>query len=318
MKLQGQQAARALILICFSTFLFRLHYTGEITKFINPKYDDLSQGAAILFLLLFFIQITRVWTSTAEHGDSCIEVNHCCTHGHNHAHDHGNTPFTTKKLVSYMIIVFPLMTGFLLPAKVLDASIANKKGAMIALSGSGKTEAGKDAERSQNLDADEELPSEEPNTGEAEAGLATGLDNEMSSKEYDKLMMDLESSQEINLDDRVFSSFYEEISADAHPYKGRKIKLTGFVYKEAGWNDNQMVISRFLITHCVADASIIGFLSKIPEASKLKKDTWIKAEGILDVTTYNGASMPYIRVTNWEEIAEPKKPYLYPISIRHS
>nr|WP_313770638.1 DUF1980 domain-containing protein [Bacillus sp. S/N-304-OC-R1] len=28
------------------------------------------------------------------------------------------------------MIVFPLITGFLLPAKVLDASIANKKGGM--------------------------------------------------------------------------------------------------------------------------------------------------------------------------------------------
>ncbi|MBT2757014.1 TIGR03943 family protein [Mesobacillus foraminis] len=312
MKFNGQQAMRALILISFSIFLFNLHYTGEITKLINPKYDHLSQSAAIIFLLLFLIQITRVWGSAQAQSHSGCENSQCCSH------DHGDTPFTTKKLISCAMIVFPLLSGFLLPAKVLDASIANKKGAMITLSGSGRPDSNGDDSRLNNNHINKGTATGEKNVEEPGEDLAGESENELRSEEYDKLMMALENSEVIKLNDRIYSSFFEEISTDVNKYKGRKIELTGFVYKEEGFNENQLVISRFLITHCVADAGIIGFLSEFRDASLLKKDSWINAEGLIGVTTYKGALLPYIKVTNWQEIAEPKKPYLYPITIRHT
>lgn len=77
-----------------------------------------------------------------------------------------------------------------------------------------------------------------------------------------------------------------------------------------------MVISRFLITHCVADAGIVGFLSEFDEASALAEDTWIEATGILDVTTYNGAQLPLIKITDWKTIDQPEEPYLYPLTVK--
>src|SRR4051795_9396298 len=93
-------------------------------------------------------------------------------------------------------------------------------------------------------------------------------------------------------------------------------KLKGFVYKEDGLEQDQRVISRFLITHCVADASIIGFLAVLPEASSLEDDAWIEANGVVDVSTYNGIELPVIHITNWKKVSEPKAPYLYPITIK--
>ena len=130
MRFHFQQAVRALILLVFSTLLFKLHFTGEITKFINPKYEALSQIASIVFLILFFIQITRIWTVEEHSHQYCDHEDHDCSHHH----DHGDSPINMKKLISYLIIAVPLITGFLLPPKVLDASIADKKGAMIILS----------------------------------------------------------------------------------------------------------------------------------------------------------------------------------------
>jgi putative membrane protein len=76
------------------------------------------------------------------------------------------------------------------------------------------------------------------------------------------------------------------------------------------------VLSRFLITHCVADASIIGFISELPEASSLKENTWIEVKGVLDTTNFNGTELPIIKITTWKKINEPKEPYLYPISVK--
>ncbi|MFJ7472100.1 TIGR03943 family putative permease subunit [Peribacillus frigoritolerans] len=318
MQIQFQQATRALILLAFSSLIFKLHFTGEITKFINPKYESLSQVASVIFLILFFIQITRTWKVKKSSDHHCYQHDHDCDHNH----DHGDSSFNTKKLISYFIIVFPLLTGFLLPAKVLDASIANKKGAMLALSN--QKQEPKEDKNKENSNPPEEM--EESNiNGQADPSIDDNpvdpalLENqqeEISEEEYNLLIQQLEQNQNIEMNDYVYAAYYEEMSKDINKFKGRKIELKGFVYKEDGFAQNQLVISRFLITHCVADASIIGFLSEFPEASSLDKDTWIKANGVIEISTYNGTELPVIKITDWEKISEPYEPYLYPISVK--
>lgn len=311
MQFHFQQALRAFILLSFSILIYKLHFTGEIAKFINPKYDALSQAAAFIFIILFFIQMTRVVTIKEDHHHGCPDHDDdgC-------GHDHGDSRFNGQKLLSYSIIVFPLVTGFFLPAKVLDASIAEKKGAMLAISGSSK--AGSQQNKSANIEDGASDSSLDPNAEyDPTTSKIIGYENEITGEEYDRLIKNLDQSV-IEMDDLVYSSFYEEIAADINKFKGRKISLKGFVYKEQAFAEDQLVISRFLVTHCVADASIIGFLSQFPDAAKINKDTWISAEGELEVTTYNGITIPLIKVTKWEKISEPKEPYLYPISINRT
>lgn len=307
MRFHFQQAVRAFILLAFSVLLFKLHFTGEITKFINPKYEGLSQSASVLFLILFMIQTTRIWTIRANN-----QHHHCHhdAHDHNCSHDHGETPFTTKKLIAYLVIVFPLVTGFLLPAKVLDASIADKKGGLAVLS----------EQPADKKQVDEGGPNtdqqEDPVINEELVDLSRIKDNAYTNEEYEQLIQQLEQSSTIDMNDTVFSTYYEEMHMDLDKFKGREITLKGFVYKEEGLEQNQLVLARFLITHCVADAGIIGFISELPEATLLEENTWIEAKGVLDTTSYNGAKFPIIKITNWKEIDEPKEPYLYPITVK--
>jgi putative membrane protein len=304
-----QQAVRAFILLAFSVLLFKLHFTGEITKFINPKYEGLSQSASVLFLILFIIQTTRIWTVKEN------SPHHHCqhdTHDHHCSHDHGDSRFNTKKLIAYLVIVFPLVTGFLLPAKVLDASIADKKGGLAVLSNQKK------AEKKQ---VEEAVPNnnqqEDPVINEDLVDLSRIEDAKVyTNEEYEQLIQQLEQSSTIDMNDNVFSTYYEEMHMDLDKFKGREINLKGFVYKEDGLEQNQLVLARFLITHCVADAGIIGFISELPEASSVEVNTWIEAKGVLDTTNYNGTKFPIIKITNWKVINEPKEPYLYPISVK--
>jgi putative membrane protein len=307
-----QQAVRALILLVFSTLLFKLHFTGEITKFINPKYEALSQIASIVFLILFLIQITRIWTVEEHSHQYCDHEDHDCSHHH----DHGDSPINMKKLISYLIIAVPLITGFLLPPKVLDASIADKKGAMLILSSQKQTSiADETAEKPIEANNINEL---EEGTSDVIHGESLVLENqlEMSNEEYEQLKQKLEQSPSIMMNDSVFAAYYDEINMDIEKFKGREIQLKGFVYKEDGLEQDQLVISRFLITHCVADASIIGFLSELPEAASIQEDSWIEVNGVLDITTSNGIELPIIKISDWKIIGEPNEPYLYPITIR--
>lgn len=322
MKFHAQQAARSLILLGFSVLIYMMHYTGEILLFINPKYLLLSQAAAFIFLILFFIQITRVWTlKGTDASESCGHEDGCCSQDHDHHHDHGDTPFNIKKLLSYSIIVLPLLTGFILPAKVLDSSIADKKGAMLSIAGSSKKGNNKEnvdgnlsGQDTNNLD----LKTEQDSISTEDTATVTGYENEKSEAEYDKLIKQLEESPLIDFNDSIFSTYYEEISSNIDKFQGRKVSLNGFVYKEEGFSENQLVVSRFLVTHCVADASIIGFLSEFPDAGKIQKDTWIRVEGVIENSKYMDTPIPLIKVTKWQEIKEPESPYLYPISIRRN
>jgi putative membrane protein len=308
MKFHLQQAVRALILLAFSGLLFKLHFTEEITKFINPKYVGLSQAASVLFLFLFFIQTTRIWTEKTKDDHHCHHDDHSCDH------DHGESTFTLKKLIAYIIVIFPLVTGFVLPAKVLDASIFDKKGGMAILSKQNQSSQGVDTTLEQNIDKENKQEDSSINNPNDSAYIPE--QKEISNEEYEQLVQKLLQNPNIVMQDTVFNTYYEEISKDISKFKGRKITLKGFVYKEEGFVENQLVISRFLITHCVADATIIGFLSELEEASSIDEDTWVEAEGILNIITYNGTELPFIKITEWKKISAPKDPYIYPINIK--
>ncbi|WP_108671837.1 TIGR03943 family putative permease subunit [Peribacillus acanthi] len=324
MKFSFQQAFRAFIILAFSGFIMSLHWQGEIDKYINPKYEGLSKIAALIFFLLFIVQLTRVWegkiqehhVQTCDHGDACH-------------HDHGHTPFTYKKLVSYAIILLPLITGFLLPAKTLDASMAQSKGGALLA-----RESQKPAE-TEKTSPEGDLSEEENTEGkeeDIEEDIAADLDEqslpgehgpdlsfneeEMSEEKFEKLQAELQKQSFIDMKDDLFSTYYELISQDLKPFEGKRIKLKGFVYKEEGFSSNQLVLSRFLVTHCVADASVIGFLTEFDEADGLKPDTWVEAEGVIKLGRYGEMDLPIIQVEKWKTTKEPKQPYVYPIVVK--
>lgn len=271
---------RAIILLGFAGFIFKLHYTGEIGKYINMKYVAFSQIASVLLVFLFFIQMYRIWVAKEnEHHHEDCDHDGC-------DHDHGfSSGWSWKKVVSYTILIAPLVTGFLLPAKTLDASIASNKGVLLASPSKGDPKPTVDETVEQPVYFDD---------------LYTEKINEMKSQAL------------IQMADGGFVSQYDTISLYPEQFKGMPIEMMGFVYKEEGMKANQLVLSRFIITHCVADAGLLGFLTQMDEASQLEKDTWIQVKGTLDLTTYGDFELPIIKVREWKVVEPPADPYVYP------
>lgn len=307
MKFSFQQWLRAVILLGFAGFIFKLHYTGAIGKYINLKYVAFSQIASILLVFLFFIQIRRIWISK----DSQHQHDHRCDHV-GCDHDHGfASGWTWKAWVSYSILLLPLLTGFLLPAKTLDASIASKKG--ILLPQSSNMEAKSTREELTPLTEEQISMYANDSTGNTQD---TGEQNDTSVVYFDDLyaekIKELRNQEKIEMTDEKFVSQYDTISLYPEEFKGKPIEMKGFVYKEDGMKTNQLVVSRFIITHCVADAGVLGFLAEVDKASQLEKDTWIQVQGVLDITTYGDTKLPMIRVTSWKTVNAPVDPYVYP------
>ena len=309
MGINFRQLLRAFILVGFAALFIKLHYTGDIEKLINPKYDLTSKIAAGALVFLFIVQLMRVWEIKQKMHESCSDCS-------DHNHDSGSF---IKRFIGYAIIIFPLVTGFLLAPVTLDASIAAKKSTILTRGGQNEDKdmyeektIKKEANGSLNSTADNNDSSDPSNDAQVEHQTPMENNNYFSENEYDKAMEGLHKSDVIQMDENIYGAYYEEIDANPKAFVGKKFKINGFVYREQNLGPNQLVLARFYMVHCVADTSVIGFLNEFEEAGKLEEDTWLEIEGTLDITTYNGFELPVIKVDNWTVIEEPDDPYIYP------
>ncbi|MGZ4159255.1 MAG: DUF1980 domain-containing protein, partial [Neobacillus sp.] len=71
---------RSLILIGFTYLIFKLHITGDISKYINMKYSYLSAAAGYGLLVLTIVQIFMMNKNDSK--KAACDHDHC---GHNHA-----------------------------------------------------------------------------------------------------------------------------------------------------------------------------------------------------------------------------------------
>ncbi|WP_079710518.1 TIGR03943 family putative permease subunit [Paraliobacillus ryukyuensis] len=290
MKLQ--QVFRAVILFVFAVFLIQLHRSGDVFKLINPAYVTLSKIAGILFLILFVAQLYQIFVPNSHH--------------YNHQHHHHEAS-RFKGFISYFLIILPLFIGITMPFSTLDASIAQKKGMMVSLESSG---AGQAQAMQQQSQKNSTIVSD-PNPPDPDL-----YSNKMNKQQYDSLMDQLPNLPSVELNEQMYTAYYQAIHNNPELYAGKEIKLTGFVYREEGFSTNQFVLGRFVITHCVADASIVGFLANLEGAEKFAEDTWMEVTGAIYLENYQGNILPAIKITDGHTITEPQQPYLYPVSMK--
>lgn len=121
-------------------------------------------------------------------------------------------------------------------------------------------------------------------------------------------------SLEVIEDDRTILDWIKvfNYSDDPSAYVGQDVNVSGFVYHDARLPERQFMVSRFVITCCVADAFAIGMTVEAVNAADLENNTWINVQGSLDITSIDGDSAPMIRASSIETISAPEQPYLYP------
>ena len=72
------------------------------------------------------------------------------------------------------------------------------------------------------------------------------------------------------------------------------------------------MVSRFIITCCVADAFAVGMTVDWPQDIQFEDNTWINVRGTLDVTQIGSQTVPLVHATSIDPTAAPEQPYLYP------
>jgi uncharacterized repeat protein (TIGR03943 family) len=93
-------------------------------------------------------------------------------------------------------------------------------------------------------------------------------------------------------------------------YLGQKANINGFVFYPKDLPANYLMLSRFVITCCAADAYPVGLPVKFTGTRKTyPQDSWFQVKGKAIVETFSGSRQFAIEATELKSIPAPKNPY---------
>jgi putative membrane protein len=105
------------------------------------------------------------------------------------------------------------------------------------------------------------------------------------------------TSQAVNEDERII---------------GQEARVLGFVYQDERYGEGHLMVVRYTVSCCVADASALALVVASPEASVLENDQWVEVSGVFAPGDLPGWKMPVLVAHSIAPVSVPDQPYLYP------
>ena len=134
----------------------------------------------------------------------------------------------------------------------------------------------------------------------------------------DSLLMTRSKPQEFQIakkpEERSLIDWVRTLNVYPEPdaYTGQKAKVQGFVVHPKEMPDNYMIISRFILTCCAADAYPVGLPVKLSTSrSEYKPDSWLEVEGQMITEIIGDKRQLTIEANSLKPIPQPKNPYDY-------
>lgn len=312
------------ILSFFAYYILRLVKHDQLVIYIGPRMQFYVKLAAIGFYLFAVLQLVlafRAWWGAREQDPSC---------------DCGSCSPASMSAVShsffYALFAVPLLLVMLLPDQALGSSLVDKKGITLtgaiagnAAAASGAAAAGAGSATGSPAGQGGAIGSPAP-MGGASAGTSPAavspppsgdpLDVLFPHDEYSEdlaiLAKKLYKKDSISIKDKGFMETVTSIDFYMNNFIGKKVEISGFVYREDGMEENQFVVSRFAVQCCSADSAPFGFMVESSMGKTLNKDTWVNVTGTLGTTQYGGNEILKIDATRIQHIEAPASPYVFP------
>ncbi|MBF2029314.1 MAG: TIGR03943 family protein [Oscillatoriales cyanobacterium C42_A2020_001] len=117
-----------------------------------------------------------------------------------------------------------------------------------------------------------------------------------------------------NTEDKSIIDWVRTLTVYPEPdaYTGQAAKVQGFVIYPPDLPNQYLLISRFVLTCCAADAYPISLPVKLTGThEQYKPDTWLEIQGQMMTETLGGKRQLVIRAAAIQPIEEPKNPYDY-------
>ena len=114
-----------------------------------------------------------------------------------------------------------------------------------------------------------------------------------------------------------FIKNYEDIYGNSCNYVGRVINMKGFIYRQEGLREDEFILSRMLVSCCMADVQLVGLLCDYNGKEVFTDGNFVSIEGILgereykDPTSGETVVIPIIKVTEIKKINKLSNEYIY-------
>lgn len=321
------------ILAFFAYYILRLVKHDQLVIYIGPRMQFYVKLAAIGFYLFAVLQLVlafRAWWGAREQDPFC-DCGSC-------------SPASMSGIrhsFFYALFAVPLLLVLLLPDQALGSSLVDKKGITLtgaiagnaAGSSGAAASAGKAPAAAANAGGTAGTPGglgpaggAAGSPGGGSAGTSPSVDSPPTSgdpldtlfphDEYSEdlaiLAKKLYQKDSISIKDKGFMETVTSIDFYMNNFIGKKVEISGFVYREDGMEENQFVVSRFAVQCCSADSAPFGFMVESSLGKNLKKDTWVNVTGTLGTTPYGGNEILKIDATRIQRIEAPASPYVFP------
>jgi putative membrane protein len=119
------------------------------------------------------------------------------------------------------------------------------------------------------------------------------------------------SSKSIEVDDDMYGHIILDVQNSVDEYVGKKISFNGFVYRDKQTKINQVYVSRFALTCCVADAQVFGLMVEGKEVRSFKNDQWVNVSGTIEKIKVGKFYKPIIHLDKIKNIKPLRDPYVY-------
>ncbi|KAB8334953.1 TIGR03943 family protein [Scytonema tolypothrichoides VB-61278] len=116
------------------------------------------------------------------------------------------------------------------------------------------------------------------------------------------------------LEERTLVGWVRTLNVYPEPdaYTGQKVKVQGFVIHPPDLGKEHLLLARFVITCCAADAYPVGLPVKLKESrDNYPADTWLEVEGQMVTENLANKRQLTIDATSLKKIPQPKDPYTY-------
>ena len=265
-------AFKVAVLLGFALFFFLIIQSGQVLKYVHPRNVPFIKFAVIAMVLISLFFIPEVFKPQRVKVSS----------------------------IPLLFFILPLIMAFLLPTQSFNSDYISY-GDLKLQGNSGnvdnpeiKTEYSEEDEYNEDIYIDEYSAAENKNIIESNRNELQLID------------------ETIIMDNDNYVRWIQEIYDNIEKYNGKKIQVSGFVFKEEQFEDNEFVSARMMMVCCAADMQPIGFLVRYDNAAELNVDTWIRVYGTIAKGEFNGNAIPVIEADKVENTEKPEFDYVYP------
>ncbi|MYL65698.1 TIGR03943 family protein [Bacillus hwajinpoensis] len=315
-SLQFHMFLRSIILMGFFLLIIKLVLSETIHLYVAPKMLPFVYFAGGCFFLIGIIQFFKSMSSNLAEEIEC-----------NCGADHHMKGSFVRKTMIYLLFILPVLGGLGLPQKVIDSTVAANRGiqyggGLYTKPPDSSAALSEDSSDTNTQDVDKFL--EDPEAymeemdervkNEAAKSPASNTSSGYSDdyNKYDELAAKYSKMDHIQITNKNYLDVITTIDLNLEKFIGKKLTIKGFVYREPDFNEKQIVVARFGMNCCVADASVYGTLIESDQVHSIEEDTWVEVTGTISNTSYNGQEMMLLLPDEMKQIEAPKDPYVYP------